>query len=159
MLIVPAQNSAFFSPRMFTRVVTRVVGAALSPFQLSGVKILQYLDNWLICAPSLSQVVEDTKRAVALIQSLGFKVNVKKATSNQGSRQFLWDRALLLLSPTWEHFVEKNGVNHRHLPNRLGSGQGRIVHGVWKPPCGGDHINVLELRAVHLALKVLLPSI
>ena len=35
--------------------------------------------------------------------------------------------------------------------------EGRMVHGVWAPPWGGEHINVLELRAVHLALRALLP--
>ena len=35
----------------------------------------------------------------------------------------------------------------------------RMVRGVWEPPWGEEHINVLELRAVFLALKALLPSI
>lgn len=69
------------SPRVFTR----VVGAALSPLQLSGIKILPYLDDWLICAPSLSQVVDDTRRVISHVHSLGFKVNVKK--SNLQPRQ------------------------------------------------------------------------
>lgn len=34
-----------------------------------------------------------------------------------------------------------------------------MVHCVGKPLWVGDHINVLELRTVHLALKALLPSI
>ena len=70
------------SPRVFTR----VVGAALSPLQLSGIKILPYLDDWLICAPSFGQVVEDTQRVILHVWSLGFKVNETKATSSQGSR-------------------------------------------------------------------------
>ncbi len=63
------------SPRVFTR----VVGAALSPLQVSGIKILLYLDGWLICVPSLSQVVEDTRKGITYIQSLSFKVNAKKS--------------------------------------------------------------------------------
>ena len=35
----------------------------------------------------------------------------------------------------------------------------RMAHGVWEPPWGEEHINVLELSAVFLALKALLPSI
>lgn len=58
---------------------TRVVGAASSPLQLSGIKIFLYLDDWLVYAPSLIQVVEDTRRVVSHIQSLGLKVNVKKS--------------------------------------------------------------------------------
>ena len=48
------------SPRVFTR----VVGAALSSLQLSGIKILPYLDDWLICAPSRGQVMQDTQRVM-----------------------------------------------------------------------------------------------
>ena len=69
------------SPRVFTR----VVGAALSLLQMSGIKILSYLDNWLICPPSLGQVVEDTQRVISHVRSLGFKVNVTK--SNLEPRQ------------------------------------------------------------------------
>lgn len=69
------------SPRVFTR----VVGAALSPLLLSGMKILPYLDDWLVCAPSPSQVSEDTRSLLSHIQSLGFTVNVKK--SNLEPRQ------------------------------------------------------------------------
>ena len=37
--------------------------------------------------------------------------------------------------------------------------EGRMVRGSWNPCWRGEHINVLELRAVHLALRELLPHI
>ena len=46
---------------------------------------MPYLDDWLICAPSRQQVVEDTESVLSHIQSLGFQVNSKKSDLN--SRQ------------------------------------------------------------------------
>ena len=62
------------SPRVFNRVVE----AALSPLQISSLKILPYLDDWLICTPNHSQVVWDTRMVINHIQALGVKVNMKK---------------------------------------------------------------------------------
>lgn len=47
------------SPRVFTR----VVAAALSPLQARGIKILPYLNDWLICAPTREQAGRDTVAA------------------------------------------------------------------------------------------------
>ena len=41
-------------------VFTRIVAAALAPLQKQGMKVLPYLDDWLFCALSQSQVAWDT---------------------------------------------------------------------------------------------------
>ena len=41
-----------------------------------------YLDDWLVCALSRQQVVEDTESVLSHIQSLGFQVNSKKSDLN-----------------------------------------------------------------------------
>lgn len=64
-----------FGLSLAPRVFTRVISAALAPLQLRGIKILPYLDDWLICAPSREQVVRNTEEVLAHIQSLGFTVN------------------------------------------------------------------------------------
>lgn len=38
--------------------------AALAPLQLQGITILPYLDDWLICAPSLDQVILGTEKVL-----------------------------------------------------------------------------------------------
>ncbi|KAK7907526.1 hypothetical protein WMY93_016138 [Mugilogobius chulae] len=63
------------SPRVFTR----VVAAALSPLQAQGVKILRYLDDWLICSPSYEQAVRDTETVLAHVHRLGLTVNEDKS--------------------------------------------------------------------------------
>ena len=66
------------SPRVFTR----VVAAALAPLQRRGLRIMPYLDDWLVCAPSRQQVVADTESVLSHIRSLGFQVNSKKSNLN-----------------------------------------------------------------------------
>ena len=43
---------------------------------------MPYLGNWIVCAPSRQQVVEDTESVLSHIQSLGFQVNSKKSDLN-----------------------------------------------------------------------------
>ena len=241
------------SPRVFTR----VVAAALSPLQAGGLKILPYLDDWLVCAPSRSQVLQDTKTVVDHIQRLGLKVNMAKshfipaqqavfvglllnsrtmtasltplrvtalvtlAEQFQPGRRLetalfqrllgmisaavavvplgllrarplqRWlnafslhpklDRRVKLrvtrefvhvLSPWRDETFLAMGVPLGNIPSRRavvstdaslhGWGavwEGRTVRGVWGPHWRDQHINLLELRAVHLALVELLPFI
>ncbi|XP_047454133.1 uncharacterized protein LOC125016013 [Mugil cephalus] len=63
------------SPRVFTRCMM----AALSPLQSQGMKVLPYLDDWLICAPSQSQVALDTTHLLSHVARLGLKVNFTKS--------------------------------------------------------------------------------
>ncbi|XP_075325338.1 uncharacterized protein LOC142383616 [Odontesthes bonariensis] len=63
------------SPRVFTRCVT----AALSHLQSRGMKILPYLDDWLVCAPSQSQVALDTTCLLSHVARLGLRVNFTKS--------------------------------------------------------------------------------
>ena len=67
------------SPRVFTRVVT----AALMPIQRAGLKIMLYLDDWLVCAPSRQQVVQ----SCTTFSLLASRSTQRRATSSQGSRQ------------------------------------------------------------------------
>ena len=63
------------SPRVFTR----VVAAALAPLQAQGVKVLPYLEDWLVCAPSRPQVAQDTVRLLSHVARLGLRVNTEKS--------------------------------------------------------------------------------
>ena len=69
------------SPRVFTRCVT----AALGPLRSQGIKILTYLDDWLVCARSAEEAAQHTSLLLEHIASLGLRVNVKK--SNLSPRQ------------------------------------------------------------------------
>ena len=69
------------SPRVFTR----VVAAALAPLQTQGMKVLPYLDDWLVCAPPRSQVTQDTARLLSHVARLGLTVNWGKSCLSCGT--------------------------------------------------------------------------
>ncbi|XP_033996783.1 uncharacterized protein LOC117491055 [Trematomus bernacchii] len=241
------------SPRVFTR----VVAAALAPLQAQGMKVLPYLDDWLVCAPSRSQVAQDTARLLCHVARLGLTVNTGKSCLVPSQRvtylglvldsvamracltprrvddishllplfrlgknvpyiQFLRllgrltaasavvPLGLLSLRPMqiWLNSLHLDAKWHRHrrvrvsrqclhslsrwrnrayllmgapmgaIPSRRetvtvdaclsGWGavwQGRTVQGLWSAQEGAYHINVLELRAVLLALRHFLPQL
>ena len=241
------------SPRVFTR----CVAAALAPLQSQGLKVLPYLDDWLICASSRAQVSRDTARLLSHMARLGLKVNMAKsclvpsqATTfigvalqsvtmtarpsthrvddilhllglfQEGRRltyvTFLrllgkltsisavvplgllslrplqrWlngfhldakrhrcrklrvsQQCLLALAPWRDGAYMLRGVPMGSVPSRRetvttdacpsGWGavwQSRTARGRWSAEDRGAHINVLELRAVHLALRHFLPHL
>ncbi|XP_034001039.1 uncharacterized protein LOC117494304 [Trematomus bernacchii] len=215
------------SPRVFTS----CVAAALSPLQSQGMKILPYLDDWLICAPSRLQSTQDTALLLSHVARLGLRVNMEKICLNPSqsltfigvaldtvtmracpSAQRLDDilqllplfkrgrslayilflrllgkltaastvvpLGLLSLRPLerWLNGLHLDPKLHRHRKIRrdrydgcqpLGmpasrdaslSGWGAVWQNrTWSAQDCTEHINVLELRAVHLALRHFLP--
>ncbi|KAL0201455.1 hypothetical protein M9458_004642, partial [Cirrhinus mrigala] len=63
------------SPRTFSLCVE----AALAPLRTAGLRILTYLDDWLILADSREKVMQSTSRVLAHVTALGFRVNVSKS--------------------------------------------------------------------------------
>ncbi len=70
------------SPRVFTR----CGAAALAPLQAEGLKVLPYLDDWLVCAPSRQRARQDTARLLTHIGRLGLRVNLKKSSLEPSQR-------------------------------------------------------------------------
>ncbi|XP_037832808.1 uncharacterized protein LOC108247140 [Kryptolebias marmoratus] len=63
------------SPRTFTK----CMDAALIPLRRRGIRVLNYLDDWLVCAPSLSLANEHTAAVLAHLTSLGLHLNAEKS--------------------------------------------------------------------------------
>ncbi|XP_029441848.1 LOW QUALITY PROTEIN: uncharacterized protein LOC115081559 [Rhinatrema bivittatum] len=246
-----------FGLSLAPRTFTRCMAAALAPLQALGLRILPYLDDWLVCAPTQEQAHNDTALLLNHVSHLGLTVNFAKSSlvpsqqttfigiainsltmTASPSPQRVDDvirlvshiqRAvtlpfglllrlmgkltamslvvplgLLFLRPLqiWINNLGLNSKLHQHrlvrLSNQcllhlrpwgnvdfickgvpLGScpsrrevvvtdaslkGWGavwnhRMVRGVWSPQERLQHINVLELRAVRLALKHFLPAL
>ena len=229
----------------------------MPPLQRRGLRIMPYLGNWIVCAPSRQQVVEDTVSVLFHFQSLGFQVNLKKSdlnprqetsflglclnsltmrasltpqrvagiqatlrvfSQNRRTELLYFQRMLGLMSAAammvplgllrarplqcWLNAFSLHPRRHRdrklrvtqlclqallpwrnvswltqgvplgRVPSRrtlvstdasqTGWGavwEGRTVRGHWEHQWDKEHINVLELRAIHLGLRALLPFI
>lgn len=74
------QNTAYeyvkipFGRSLALRIFTKCV-EALTPLRNMGVRVLSYLDDLLVCAPSPHQAVVDTNTLVTHLERLGFKIN------------------------------------------------------------------------------------
>ncbi len=108
------------SPRVFTRVVS----AALRPLQCVGIKILAYLDDWLICAPSRSQVMKDTEMVIQHVQALGLKVNWDKSNLNPRQQTLFvgisLDSQLMMASLSPQRVIKLSSLAQSfHLSRRM----------------------------------------
>ncbi len=75
---LPIQGSALrpgFGPRTFTK----CMDAALAPLRLQGIRVLNYLDDWLILAHSRELVSRHRDIVLGHIHSLGLRMNAKKS--------------------------------------------------------------------------------
>lgn len=244
-----------FGLSLAPRIFTRCVAAALSPLQSRGMRILPYLDDWLICSATREQAIYNTTTLLAHVTQLGLTVNFAKSSlipsqrvvfigvvldsvmmraspspqrvddilnlvsrvqrgtrltyglflrllgkltaassviplgllslrplqvwvnglgldprRHQGRMVVASGKCLRSLKPWRSRAYLSSGVPLGSLPSRREvvvtdaslSGWGavwnhRTVRGTWSPQQKSEHINVLELRAVHLALMYFLP--
>lgn len=57
---------------------TRCMDAALSPMRQRGIRILNYLDNWLVCAVSEEQCRHHVALLLEHVQRLGLHLNYSR---------------------------------------------------------------------------------
>ncbi|KAL0161370.1 hypothetical protein M9458_045095, partial [Cirrhinus mrigala] len=79
------------SPRTFTK----CVDAALAPLRLQGIRILNYIDDWLILAQSEMVAVQHRDVVLAHMKELGLRLNAKKSVLSPVQRTtylgVVWD--------------------------------------------------------------------
>ena len=101
------------APLIFTSIVKEVRLLALQ----QGIRIHQYLDDWLICAPSKEECHQQTQKLLNLIQELGFLVNHKKSELVPSQRfDFLGYHFLLdlgLVKPTQDRWTKLQDMFRR----------------------------------------------
>lgn len=79
------------SPRTFTKIVE----AALAPLRMQGIRILNYIDDWLILAQTHDMAVRHRDVVLTHIRRLGFRLNIARsvlvAARTTISLGVLWD--------------------------------------------------------------------
>lgn len=68
-----------FGLSLAPRVFTKCMREALAPLLQQGMRILPYLDDWLLCAQSPAQAKVNTQRLLNHISALGLSVNFEKS--------------------------------------------------------------------------------
>ena len=100
------------APLIFTSIVKEVNLIALQ----SGIRLHQYLDDWLICAPSEQECMDQTQKLLKLLKDLGFIVNLTKSELKPSQRldfveyHFLLD--LALVKPTQDRWTKIQMFHH-----------------------------------------------
>ncbi|XP_048030341.1 uncharacterized protein LOC125257733 [Megalobrama amblycephala] len=83
------------SPRTFTK----CVDAALAPLRLQGIRILNYIDDWLILAQSQQLAVRHRDVVLAHMRKLGLRLNAKKSVLSPAQRTtflgVVWDSVVM----------------------------------------------------------------
>ncbi len=75
---LPIQGPAL-RPGLAPRTFTKCMDAALAPLRLQGIRVLNYLDDWLILAHSRELVSRHRDIVLGHIHSLGLRSNAKKS--------------------------------------------------------------------------------
>ncbi len=71
-------NILGFGLALAPRTFTKCMDAALAPLRLQGIRVLNYLDDWLILAHSRELVTRHRDIVLRHIHSLGLRMNAKK---------------------------------------------------------------------------------
>ncbi len=86
---------AFRSKTLSPRTFTKCVDAALAPLRLQGIRILNYIDDWLILAHSEQIAVRHRDVVLAQMKELGLRLNAKKSVLSPFQRTtylgVVWD--------------------------------------------------------------------
>lgn len=75
---------------------TECMDAALAPLRLQGIRVLNYLDDWLILAQSNEFVCRDKDILLHHLQSLGLRVNAQKSVLTPSQQTVFLGSSLIL---------------------------------------------------------------
>ncbi|KAI2655571.1 Transposon Ty3-I Gag-Pol polyprotein [Labeo rohita] len=84
-----------FGLALSPRTYTKCMDAALAPLRLQGIRILNYIDDWLILARSQELALRHRDVVLAHLRSLGLRLNAKKSVLSPAQRTtylgVVWD--------------------------------------------------------------------
>ncbi len=114
-------------PDTLTRTFTKCVEAALAPLRLQGIRILHYIDDWLILAHSEQMAVRHRDVVLAQMKELGLRLNAKKSVLSPLQRTtylgVVWDLTTMQarLSPARIESILTTGESEKACHSRSSS--------------------------------------
>ncbi len=114
-------------PNTLTRTFTKCVEAALAPLRLQGIRILNYIDDWLILAHSEQMAVRHRDVVLAQMKELGLRLNAKKSVLSLLQRTtylgVVWDLTTMQarLSPARIESILTTGESEKACHSRSSS--------------------------------------
>ncbi len=106
----------------------------LAPLHLQGIRILNYIGNWLILAQSEQMAVQHRDVVLAHMKVLRLRLNAKKSVLSPALKttclRHLETTLVLASGPGVGSSVSPRNASDGHVPHRLGHGHG------WPAVCG-----------------------
>ncbi len=151
-----------FGLALAPRTFSKCVDAALSPLRASGMRILNYLDDWLILAQSRDTLLSHIDSLLIHLESLGLCVNRRKSIlapsqsitylgvcmdSLEMRARLSRERAAAILSYL-RHFREGSSVHLKKFQRLLG---------LMASASAVCHLGLLHMRPLQLWLKTRVP--
>ncbi|XP_073721072.1 uncharacterized protein [Misgurnus anguillicaudatus] len=115
-----------FGLALSPRTYTKCMDAALAPLRLRGIRILNYIDDWLILARSREVALQHRDVVLAHLLSLGLRLNAKKSVLSPAQRTtylgIVWDSITMRA-----HLSPARIATIQHSLSRLRLGQDLTV--------------------------------
>ena len=151
-----------FGLALAPRTFSKCVDAALSPLRSSGMRILNYLDDWLILAHSRDVLISHVETLLRHLDTLGLRVNMQKSVflpsrtitylgvcfDSMAMRAHLSQERIEAISSTLRRFRPGRSVSLREFQRLLG------LMAAASSVC---HLGLLHMRPLQFWLKTRVP--
>ncbi len=151
-----------FGLALAPRTFSKCVDAALSPLRASGMRILNYLDDWLILAQSQDTLLSHIDSLLIHLESLGLCVNMRKSILAPS-------QSIMYLGVCMDSLEMRARLSREHVAAILSYlrlfREGSTVHlkkfqrllGLMASASAVCHLGLLHMRPLQLWLKTRVP--
>ncbi|KAK3551721.1 hypothetical protein QTP70_023247 [Hemibagrus guttatus] len=156
--IVPNKRGRGGCIHSVTTTFTKCMDAALVPLRLQGIRVLNYLDDWLILAHSKAMTASHQDVVLALLRILGLRINLEKCVLSPSQRNtflgVICDSTMMwaCLSPAWVASI-LSAVNSVQLDQSLSVAEAQRVLGLMAAAANVIPLGLLHMRPFQFWLR------
>ena len=151
-----------FGLSLAPRTFTKCMDAALAPLRLRGMRVMNYLDDWLILARSRSELIEHRATLLEHLEKLGLTVNWAKSSLFPSQKISFLGTVLDSLSMTARLSPER-GLNIQHVAKSFRHGsivplkRFQKMLGLMASAASVLQLGLLRMRPLQMWLKARVP--